>query len=280
LVTLAHNHVFDNLEDGFRKTLAFLHDKGIGYTGAQLVGKINKPFFMQAGHQNFCFLNYVHPDTNPSLPENSGIHLNIYDKEAIIQDINKYKKDHVVILLLHWGGIYEHGKFPALYQRNDAREFIDAGCSLLIGHHSHTLQPHERYKGKSIFYSLGNFCFSPIYNNGKVTRFDRRRHNESILLKVNFLTNENYSFETIPIKNKSLFIKKGTKMQVLKFRLQNIIFKKLLKYRVIRRLYHVWFSIFDPVFYQIFRKDQDRSFLKRLKELNLFKIKSMFRKNV
>ncbi len=39
------------------------------------------------------------------------------------------------------------------------RAFIDAGATAVIGHHPHVIQGCENYKGKHIFYSLGNFAF-------------------------------------------------------------------------------------------------------------------------
>ena len=40
------------------------------------------------------------------------------------------------------------------------RATIDAGADLVIGHHSHRINPIEEYKGKYICYSLGNFSFA------------------------------------------------------------------------------------------------------------------------
>jgi hypothetical protein len=39
------------------------------------------------------------------------------------------------------------------------RSIIDAGADLIIGHHSHCIQPYEIYRGKSIVYGLGNCIF-------------------------------------------------------------------------------------------------------------------------
>ena len=36
---------------------------------------------------------------------------------------------------------------------------IDAGADLIIGHHAHVIQSMEQYRGKYIFYGLGNFIF-------------------------------------------------------------------------------------------------------------------------
>ena len=40
------------------------------------------------------------------------------------------------------------------------RATIDAGADLVIGHHSHRINPIEEYNGKYICYSLGNFSFA------------------------------------------------------------------------------------------------------------------------
>ncbi|MEZ5146693.1 MAG: CapA family protein [Bacteroidales bacterium] len=57
------------------------------------------------------------------------------------------------------------------------RRLIDAGADLIIGHHSHTVQPFEIYKGKYIFYSLGNFVFQII---GLMENFIRCRKERKI----------------------------------------------------------------------------------------------------
>ena len=36
---------------------------------------------------------------------------------------------------------------------------VDAGADVVFGHHPHRLQPLERYEGRPIFYSLGNFVW-------------------------------------------------------------------------------------------------------------------------
>ncbi len=61
------------------------------------------------------------------------------------------------IVNLHWG--YEHTNIPAPFQRSLGHRLIDAGADLIIGHHPHVPQGYEIYKGKAIYYSLGNFNF-------------------------------------------------------------------------------------------------------------------------
>ena len=63
----------------------------------------------------------------------------------------------VILVSLHWG--QEHTLEPTPMQRSAARRLIDAGADALICHHTHTLQTIESYRGKCIYYSLGNFIF-------------------------------------------------------------------------------------------------------------------------
>lgn len=62
-----------------------------------------------------------------------------------------------MVVLIHWG--IEREEKPQEYQRALAKRYIDAGADLVIGSHPHVLQGIEYYKGKPIFYSLGNFVF-------------------------------------------------------------------------------------------------------------------------
>lgn len=57
---------------------------------------------------------------------------------------------------------HEKGKnryVPAQFLIDFAHSMIDAGADVLIGHGSHVLWGIEIYKGKPVFYSLGNFIF-------------------------------------------------------------------------------------------------------------------------
>ena len=58
---------------------------------------------------------------------------------------------------IHWG--FEYDTKPSSRQREIAHKLVDSGADVVIGHHPHVVQPIEIYKGKAIFYSLGNFIF-------------------------------------------------------------------------------------------------------------------------
>lgn len=69
----------------------------------------------------------------------------------------KEKADYVVVYI-HWG--MENGTWLEPYQLTSGKEFIDAGADVVVGDHPHVVQGIEYYKGKPIFYSLGNYWFS------------------------------------------------------------------------------------------------------------------------
>ena len=69
----------------------------------------------------------------------------------------KKKKPEVIIVSMHSGVEYTQVIQPI--QKQLSRTAIDMGADVVLGHHPHIMQGIDRYKGKYIVYSLGNFCF-------------------------------------------------------------------------------------------------------------------------
>ncbi len=277
-VTLAHNHVFDNLKDGFVKTVSFLQSNHIEYLGAGLSeDEAKKPLIINDGEIKLCFLSYVHQDTNPSLPDGCPVHLNLYQKEKIVAEVGSWRsRGFEVILLLHWGGRFEGGRYPDRYQVSDAKAFTKAGAGLIIGHHTHTLQPVQKIAGKTVLYSLGNFCFADIHYNGKIREMSRSRFRESVIAVATYDVHGNSPMELLPIKNESLTI--GEDQSVL---------RRLSWRNAVQKLFHwlppLWFlyacnhRIVAPIWYQLIRKNAEKSLLRRILGLNLSKIKALLK---
>jgi poly-gamma-glutamate synthesis protein (capsule biosynthesis protein) len=81
------------------------------------------------------------------------------DLETVRRDIVAAKTlADVVVVSWHWGvsGGYRR-RVP--YQQEVGRACIDAGASIVVGHHPHMLQGIERYRDGLICYSLSNFVF-------------------------------------------------------------------------------------------------------------------------
>ena len=93
----------------------------------------------------------------------------------------------VIIVSLHWGG--EHTLEPVPRQRLEAHQLIQAGADILICHHTHTQQTIEDYRGKKIYYSIGNFIFDqhkPINSHACIVRLQIKK--------------DDFIVETIPIE--------------------------------------------------------------------------------
>lgn len=68
----------------------------------------------------------------------------------------------VQIAYVHWGE--EYATTHSLREEELAKFLIDSGIDIVVGHHPHVVQDIGVYKGKPIFYSLGNFIFDQYFS--------------------------------------------------------------------------------------------------------------------
>ncbi|HUS84108.1 MAG TPA: CapA family protein, partial [Anaerolineales bacterium] len=160
-VCLANNHIMDYCEEGFQDTLANLEAHGIKYFGAgSLANKCNNPLMLDVAGLNVALMGYAGEDSSPILASPNSLGAMPLDADALANDIAAARDAGAerVVVSLHWGAedVYLH-KPQDVRLAHDA---IDAGADLIIGHHSHCIQPYEIYKGKHIFYGLGNCIFT------------------------------------------------------------------------------------------------------------------------
>jgi len=77
------------------------------------------------------------------------------------------RRSDLVVVMIHWG--VELDTRPRAYQVDEAHRLIDAGADVIFGGHSHRLQPMATYHGRPIFYSLGNFVWPHLSEEGSTT---------------------------------------------------------------------------------------------------------------
>lgn len=75
----------------------------------------------------------------------------------ITQELELLPQNAYKIVYVHWG--CEFVMQPTREQKKLAHWLIEIGFDMVVGMHPHVLQGYEVYKGKYIFYSLGNFVF-------------------------------------------------------------------------------------------------------------------------
>jgi poly-gamma-glutamate synthesis protein (capsule biosynthesis protein) len=139
-VNIANNHIRDYGEEGFKDTVNTLKANNISYFGE------GHKWIREIKGVKFGFLGY------------KGYS---YDKaflSKLKKDIKELKSQNcIVIINFHWG--VEQSYTPNSIQKYLAHYAVDNGADLIAGHHPHVVQGLEKYKGKLIAYSLGNFCF-------------------------------------------------------------------------------------------------------------------------
>lgn len=107
---------------------------------------------------------YEQLDWQPGTPPKIWTLADEADVKAIENDIAETRKlADVVVVSMHWG-IHQMTDL-AMYQRAVGHRLIDAGADMIIGHHTHCLNPIEKHRGRFIFYGLGNFAFEHTRNN-------------------------------------------------------------------------------------------------------------------
>ena len=117
---------------------------------------------------------YEASDWHPGTPSPRVI--SMADKDdlaAMKEDIKRAKAQaDVVVMSIHWG-VHHLPAYIAMYQYEVGHAAIDAGADLVLGGHAHILKGLEVYKGKVIFFSLGNFAMdSDIPKRGVSGRWD------------------------------------------------------------------------------------------------------------
>lgn len=157
IVSLANNHTMDYGPTGLIDTITYLERAGILRTGA---GRTRTEAFRAAIDNKHRVAVLGLTDNMPEWlagEEGAGT---AYDElhqlpSPVEQRIRELKESsHLVVLSLHWGPNWVN-RPPAQY-RALAHKAIEAGVDIIHGHSPHTLQGIEIYRGKPIFYSLGD----------------------------------------------------------------------------------------------------------------------------
>ncbi|MCP4347683.1 MAG: CapA family protein [Desulfobacterales bacterium] len=167
LFSVANNHFYDQGPRGANNTIEILKQNSVSYTGGSCESPDIKPFVANIKGTETAIAAYTMLDNGLSgIKERKGYkyYMNYYPThKALLQKIRKdfenIPGNTVKIVSLHYGR--EWIAKPEKKSIKYAREIINSGIDIFIGHHPHILRPVEFYNGKDnkgvIFYSLGNF---------------------------------------------------------------------------------------------------------------------------
>ena len=167
LFSLANNHALDYGHEALVDTIDNLVNAGLYPIGAGKDQKeALKPIIIRNNGLTLAFfavLGYPMEGVSgsPDLPGPSQT--GIDELISLVKTI----RDQVdfIVVSFHWGIEYETQPRPQ--QIKDAHRLIESGTDLIIGHHPHVIQGIEKYQGKYVLYSLGNFLFDQHDDVGK-----------------------------------------------------------------------------------------------------------------
>jgi poly-gamma-glutamate synthesis protein (capsule biosynthesis protein) len=171
------------------RTVLELDRLGIAHAGTgENIEEARKPAVVEKNGMKFGFLSYTsvfYPQFVPALPKRPGAAtvkaamsiipswrseempgamptvktwLDENEKALMLEDIARLRQQvDFVVVSCHWG-VSSDEKIQD-YQTELVYAAIDAGADAIMGHHPHRPQAIQIYKGKPIFYSMGNFAF-------------------------------------------------------------------------------------------------------------------------
>lgn len=158
IASTANNHARDCGAHGVEFTIAWLRAHGIQPVGSSESEAATHAGVVLVRHGvRFGFLGYTYDQSNGNWHDVDP-RIALADPHVVCTDVARLRKRCDVVIVSMHNGI-EYMPRPSKAQVEFAHSAIDAGATLVIGHHPHVIQPEEHYKNGLIFYSLGNFVF-------------------------------------------------------------------------------------------------------------------------
>jgi capsule synthesis protein PGA_cap len=172
IYSVANNHSMQHGEEAFLDTI-----RNINSFKSLIFGSLKQKsirFKYNSNSIGMMSFSYRHENFSTS-PK----YWHLPDLSDIGYEFTKIADCDLKVAYIHWGN--EFINRPYFDQKIIAHNLIDSGFDLVVGLHAHVLQGYEIYRGKYIFYSLGNFLFNMPTED---THY-------SIILKVDLDTSKN-----------------------------------------------------------------------------------------
>ena len=184
IVSFANNHAMDQGWAGFAETREHLKQVGLEFAGTSDTAEIAfQPVFTETNGIKVGWLGmtrWLNGNSNPDKADQPHVNFFPYPGEAgnpaawpkapqapgadeaqVLAAVKAARTQcDLLVVSIHWG--IEYAPAPRPEDVELAHKMLDAGATVVVGHHPHVLQPVETYRtadGRNtmIFYSLGNF---------------------------------------------------------------------------------------------------------------------------
>lgn len=187
IINIANNHMLDMKEAGLRNSIAYWNEKAAesdltiigGYTKADY----DNVRFIEKDGVKIGLLSYVtliNDKHKNALGASSDLLIPYANEADMTRQVGLAKEQgaDLIIVSMHWGT--ENEFKPNASQKRFANHLASLGVDVIIGTHSHTLQPIEWIEGENghktlCAYSLGNCLSTMLYSYymvGGILTFD------------------------------------------------------------------------------------------------------------
>lgn len=169
--SLANNHAYDRGPEGVIDSRRNLQRAGIAAVGAgRDQDEALRPALFEVKGWKIAVLGFdevLDPLDAVAGPDKPGTAAG-HDFSLMMKAVKAAARAaDLVVVMIHWG--VELDTQPRDYQVFEGHRLIDAGADVIFGAHSHRLQPLSIYKGRPIFWSLGNFVWPNFSIEGSTT---------------------------------------------------------------------------------------------------------------
>ncbi|HEX2031993.1 MAG TPA: CapA family protein [Actinomycetota bacterium] len=171
VANLANNHSGDLGPDALVDTRRNVIDVGIAPVGAGMDGRqAYRPAMFRVDGWKVAVLGF-----GGVIPHGGWLagrdHPGMADGDSIPEMVaavrEAERRADVVVVTIHWGTELATTPDPEDVER--AHALIRAGADAIFGHHAHRLQPLDTYRGRPIFWGLGNFVWPNLSHEGSTT---------------------------------------------------------------------------------------------------------------
>ncbi len=196
LLSTANNHALDRGESGVRRTIAQLNLNHISYNGTFLSQKDRDSIrIFNIKGIKAAFLAYTYGTNGNPIPKEKDYLINLIDTSMIREDIVSAREEGAEIVIVHFHFGDEYQRYPNNYQKEVVDKTIKYGADIIIGGHTHVLQPISFFKTRNtridsgfVIYSMGNFISNQRWrysDGGTILTFTliKEPSNDSIYIK-------------------------------------------------------------------------------------------------
>lgn len=160
VVSLATNHSMDRGADSAKRSTSWWKQQENVLTNGMATSEEERSDYkiMEANGITYTMLSYTYGTNGLGTSEiqKEPYLVNLYSEELVKSDIEAVRdKVDILIVAMHWGNEYQQNASET--QKKQAEYLASLDVDIVLGTHSHCIQPWEMIDDTVVFYSFGNF---------------------------------------------------------------------------------------------------------------------------